>query len=311
MPYPTVITTINAILTTLRIRENPTDDKPIQMRSVHPHPSNDLVLYTTTTSQAETLRQQGDKWLHLLSPKLSLKPMVFTVVVHSIPTSFNPTCPDHLGMLKAMNPDTLTTPPLFVKWISPQAVQRGESHSSIRIGFTSAEQAKQAKQAVEEKIFYGNYNKKTEHGRVTKTRCMNCLQEGHTSKYCKVQVMCPYCADTHHADACRVKNTITSSCTACARRMKAADPNLDLKLLFSTASVILRHSPLDPTCRARIAGAVEKAKRATELRKTTAAEAAPSSSTVTTANPFSPLVTKTADPHPSANNENINMNEDQ
>lgn len=142
--YPTLIIAINKVLTSLNIKENQTDDKPIQVWSVHRHPSNDLVLYTTTPSQAEKLRNLGDKWLPLVSKKLTLCPQILTVVVHGIPTSFNPTCPDHLEMLKAMNLDTLSIPPLFVKWISPQAVQRGVSHSSIRIGLTSANQATQA-----------------------------------------------------------------------------------------------------------------------------------------------------------------------
>lgn len=83
------------------------------------------------------------------------------MVVHGIPTSFNPTSPDHMDMLVAMNPETLPPPPLFVRWISPQAFQQGVSHSLNRIGFPAAEQARKA---VEMKIFYGNYNKKTENG---------------------------------------------------------------------------------------------------------------------------------------------------
>lgn len=305
-----MITTINNLLASLQIKENSSDVKPIQIRSVHRHPSNDLVLYTTTPSQAESLRQQGEKWLTLLSPKLSLRPPVFTVVVHGIPTSFNPSSPDHLAMLAAMNPDTLSPPPLFVKWISPQAVQRGVSHSSIRLGFTSADQAKLA---VKDCIFYGNYNKKTEHGRVTKTRCMNCLQEGHTSKYCKTPVMCPYCAETHQADSCPLKSRTTSNCTACARRMKTADPALDLPQLFSTTPLLLRHSPLDPTCPARIALAVEKANQATAQRKSQAAEVTTSTPPNTTpTNPFAPLEAddqpaETATAQGLAENENVTM----
>lgn len=82
------------------------------------------------------------------------------MVVHRIPTLFNLTSHKHLAMLKAMNPNTLATPLLFVKWIIPQVVQHGVSHSSIGLGFTSVEQARMA---VKEKIFYGNYNKKIEH----------------------------------------------------------------------------------------------------------------------------------------------------
>lgn len=316
MPYPTVITTINNLLTLLNIRENPLDTRAIQMRSVHRHPSNDLVLYTTTANQADKLRQRSEKWLTLLSPKLGLRPPIFTVVVHGIPTSFNPTCPDHLGMLKAMNADNLNTPPpVFVKWIRPQAVERGVSHSSIRIGFASAEQEQRA---VEEHIFYGSYNKKTEHGRASKTHCMNCLQEGHTSKFCKTPVMCPYCSDSPQADTCLLKGRLTSNCTACARRMKTADQALDLKHLFFTTPLLLRHSPLDPTCPARVALTVEKAKQATAARQQQASKTPSTTPPAVTGNapatgvgntnPFAPSESMDTPGNPTtADNENTSM----
>lgn len=98
---------------------------------------------------------------------------------------------------------------------------------------------------------------------------MNCLQEGHMSKFCKTQVMCPYCAENHQADTCPQKARTTSNCTACARRMKTYNPLLDLPQLFSTTPLILCHSPLDPICPARIALVFEKAKLATEPRQQT------------------------------------------
>lgn len=116
-------------------------------------------------------------------------------------------------------------------------------------------------------IFYGRYNKKTEHGRAAKARCMNCLKDGHTSNYCKEKVMCPYCGDEHQAETCSQKGLITTSCTACARHMKNAQPDIDLKALFSKTPASLRHSPLDPTCPTRIAGLVQKERQATALRQ--------------------------------------------
>lgn len=169
-----------------------------------------------------------------------------------------------MAMLLAMNQETLSPPPQFVKWVSPQAIKRGASHSSIRLGFSSLEQAKKA---VEEKIFYGRYNKRTEHGRAARARCMNYLQEGHTSNYCKERVMCPFCSEDHQADKCASKGLITTSCTACARHLKKVNPEIDLKALFSKMPVSLRHSPLDPTCPTRIAVAVDKERQATAQRE--------------------------------------------
>lgn len=251
--YPTLIASINQKLAEAMIKTNQSDEKPISIRSVHRHPSNDLVLYTTTAAQADALRAQHEKWVPLISTGLELHNPVHTVVVHGIPTSFDPSDAQHLEMLSAMNPDTLTPPPplLFVKWISANAVQRGATHSSIRIGFTDAERAARA---VEHKVFYGRFNKRTEFGRKNKPRCMNCLKEGHTTRYCKETLMCPYCSKEHAADTCDLHGKMTTNCTACARHARDLDPGTDLKALFAEAPRSLRHSPLDPTCPARIAG---------------------------------------------------------
>lgn len=268
LSYPALITKFNAQLALSSVKENPTDSKPIQIRSIHRHPSNDIVPYTTSAKQADALRATYQQWLPQTTPHMTLRDPIYPVVVHGIPTSFDPNCPDHMEMLLAMNQETLSPPPQFVKWVSPQAVKRGVSHSSIRLGFSSLDQAKKA---VEEKIFYGRYNKRTEHGRTARARCMNCLQEGHTSNYCKEQVMCPFCSEDHQADKCPSKGLITTSCTVCARHMRRCNPSIDLKALFAKTPVGLRHSPLDPTCPTRIAGLVEKERQATAQREQQAA----------------------------------------
>lgn len=160
-----------------------------------------------------------------MSEGLTLQNPVHTVVVHGIPTSFNPTDPKHLEMLRVMNPDTLSPPSIFIKWLRANAVQRGAFHSSIRIGFANADQAKMA---VDMKIFYGWFNKRTKHRRKSKPRCMNCLQEGHVTRYCKEPVMCPYCSGSHIAESCALHGNMTTSCTACACHSQKADPTLYL-----------------------------------------------------------------------------------
>lgn len=102
-------------------------------------------------------------------------------------------------------------------------------------------------------IFYGRYNEQTEYGRAIKARCMNCLQEGHMSDYCRGKVMCPHCAEKHQADKCSLKRVITTSCTACTRYLELKDPKLNLEELFSKTPTGPRHSPLDPKCPTHIA----------------------------------------------------------
>lgn len=262
--YPTLIGLINTKLREANVKATPSDEKHVQIRSVHRHPSNDLVLYTTTPQHADTLRKQSATWLPLVSTNLELHNPIHSIVVHGIPATFLPTDPHNIDMLVAMNPDTLNPAPVFIKWISPNAIHQGVLHSSLRIGFADGEQAKRV---VEQKIFFGCYNKKMDFGRKSKPRCMNCIKDGHTSTHCKEPMMCPYCAGDHPADSCELKGMMTSNCTSCARSSKSKDSTLDLKLLFSTTPKSLSHSPLHPTCPSRVA---EKLARAAEsLHKST------------------------------------------
>lgn len=91
---------------------------------------------------------------------------------------------------------------------------------------------------------------------------MNCIKDGHTSNYCEAEMMCPYCAEAHPEDLCKLRGIITSNCTACARALKNSNDGTDLKTLFSTTPVQLHHSPLIPTCPTRITQKKSDAKKA-------------------------------------------------
>lgn len=82
--YPTLIANINAKLSEAKIKVNHLDERPIQVRSVHRHPSNDLVLYTTTALQAEALRAQGDDWIPGISSNLTIQNPVHTNLLQTI-----------------------------------------------------------------------------------------------------------------------------------------------------------------------------------------------------------------------------------
>lgn len=88
---------------------------------------------------------------------------------------------------------------------------------------------------------------RTKHGKKTKPRCMN------VTKYCKDQLMCPYFAGEYSAESCDLHGKMTTNCTACARHAQRGDASISLVSLLSEAPCHLRHSPLDPTCPARLA----------------------------------------------------------
>lgn len=151
-------------------------------------------------------------------PDLTLHNPVHVVVVHGIPTSFDSADPQHLEMLRDMNPDTLDLMSLFVKWVGAHTVQHEATYLSIRIGVDTTDQGKLV---VEQKIFYGCFNKRTEFRQQTKPRCMNLLYNSHIMRLFKEELMCPDCTDNHTDNMCTIPCKMTTNCTACARHIQA------------------------------------------------------------------------------------------
>lgn len=137
---------------------------------MHRHPSNNLVLYTTTNIQADTLRICSKDWIPLLSYKLQLHNPVHVVVIHASQCPSALLTPNTWPCLQKWT-QILNPAPCFVKWTSSNAVQLGESHSLIRIGFVNSDQEKTT---VKQKQFYRIFNKKIEFSQKIKPHFMNC-----------------------------------------------------------------------------------------------------------------------------------------
>lgn len=210
---------------------------------MHRHPSNNLVLYTTTNIQADTLRICSKDWIPLLSYKLQLHNPVHVVVIHASQCPSALLTPNTWPCLQKWT-QILNPAPCFVKWTSSNAVQLGESHSLIRIGFVNSDQEKTT---VKQKQFYRIFNKKIEFSQKIKPHFMNCPQEDHITRYFKAKFMCLYCAKEHTTDKCVMHGKIMTNCTACLRHLKKSASTIDIKALFSETPRHLRHSPIDPT----------------------------------------------------------------
>lgn len=96
---------------------------------------------------------------------------------------------------------------------------------------------------------------------------MNYLKEGHITRCCQEQLMCPYCAGTHAVAKCDMHSKMTTNCTACERHLQKRDLLVDIKALFLEKPRYLRHSPLYPNCPAIIAGQQAMAARSGKKQK--------------------------------------------
>lgn len=248
---PEPIRSLNAVLKETDVRVTPEDAACITVRNIHRHPSNDLVVYLDSPKQALALRDQVSRWLPSVSPHLALKQEMHSIIVHGVPTTFNPARPEDVDLLKTCNGDLLDNA-LYVRWLRREtADDLSKRHSSLLIGFrTHAE----ASLAARTKVWQGRGRHRTELSAPPPTRCFNCQGAGHTEAACKLAPMCPHCAGEHHTHNCPVKGSSALKCVACARGKLKADPRTNLQTLFKDNHADFLHHPFATTCPMRIAG---------------------------------------------------------
>ncbi|KAG0139214.1 hypothetical protein CROQUDRAFT_101938 [Cronartium quercuum f. sp. fusiforme G11] len=154
-----LITLINNTLKAKEIKLQEIGFETIQIRAVYRHPSNDLILYTDSVEQANTLKEKAGIWLPLVSQVLVYKPQSHHIVVHGILTTFNPNSSEDLEDLMAMNAKALTSKPTWIHWIDQENLD-GKRYSSLILAMPNSDSAQNA---VNRQIFWRRKLKRTEH----------------------------------------------------------------------------------------------------------------------------------------------------
>lgn len=248
---PRLLIALNSHLGEKNVKINESSKSPIEVKSIQRHTFNDLILHLESPKHADALRSKAKEWLPTFSEKLEMKPETHTILVHGIPTTFNPKNPEHLGDLIASNGDHLANLS-GISWMNIRAVEEeNKKYSSIIILLPDREAAQRC---VKDQIWYRFNKKRTELGRRPPPRCFNCLQSGHTAAACSQPALCPYCGDAHHAHhahTCGNRGLTPPKFTSCAREKERIDPHANLKGIFASNPTDLLHSPFDPSCAIR------------------------------------------------------------
>lgn len=246
---PDLIKYLNTQLKACKIRVKPDDLTEIEVRNIHRRPSGDLVLYLDNAKQAQAMRSQAETWLPRISSNLSVKQEVYSVIVHGVPTTFNPTRQDDIDLLKTCNGSLLDDATL-IRWLrKDMSEDASKRHSSLLISLTTLAQATLAART---KVWQGRGCHRTELSGPPPTRCYNCHGTGHTAAACGLPPMCPTCAGPHLAHSCPAKGSLPLKCTACARSMLNLDPQANLPRLFKDNHPGFLHHPFAAVCSTRI-----------------------------------------------------------
>lgn len=250
MPVPKLVMALNEMIRQCNVKLQPTDHHTIQVKTVQRRPSNQLVLHLENQASAKALAERQADWLPKLSTNLELKPERHAVLVHGIPTTFDPKIEDHLEDLVASNREMLSSI-TSVRWLNQKAVEEDKKrYSSLLITMTSADHAALC---VKNQVWYRYKKHRTELGRRAPIRCFNCMKTGHAASACPSPPLCPYCGEAHHAHTCKAKGLSPPKCTSCARAKKNHSPHLTIPQIFEAHATDLGHSPFDPRCAVRVA----------------------------------------------------------
>ena len=186
------------------IRENgPT--KSIKVVAAYQLKSGDIQIYTSTTAEAEQLKENKG-WLKGLGEQAELVVPTYGVIVHGVSTrSIN--VREQKSIIQQMLADNYTVIPRaeisYVGWLTKEATLKRTS--SIVVEFTDPEMANAiiyAGMAWEGQIHHCQLYDRS----CRVKQCFRCHHYGHIGTLCNVAQTCGYCAELHETRHCRRKS---------------------------------------------------------------------------------------------------------
>ncbi|KAF9504482.1 hypothetical protein BS47DRAFT_1368752 [Hydnum rufescens UP504] len=155
--------------------------KPLKAHTVLHHASKDIIITMNSVTDADCLHS-NISWVPLLSKELTLCHLVFAIIAHHIPTSFDPMSKDDFKDLKSSNPGILDSL-AHVMWACPN-LDTNKKFSSLVLHLHNPHNAN--KEIINSISFNGTLLA-MEKLHCSVLQCHNCNDWG-TSKECPVQI---------------------------------------------------------------------------------------------------------------------------
>ncbi|KAI0996003.1 hypothetical protein K3495_g12178 [Podosphaera aphanis] len=148
----------------------------------------------------ELMETQKD-WTLKLAESAQVETPTYQVLVHDMPTTFEPENPDHLKKIQKANESYIMGLRLRrAAWLKKNK-QPGKNAGSLIIWF---DQAEHADKAISKEILWGYEIQSTEIFRsgFRSMQCFNCQAYGHIARYCTAKAKCEHCANGHNTKEC-------------------------------------------------------------------------------------------------------------
>lgn len=211
--------------------------------------TGDIQIHLDSLSSLQAiLALKSDIWVDDVHPRLGLKRKVYPIIVHGVPTSFNPHNCEHVHNFLEDNHGVLDSSIKLV-WANKYSIESGKPFSSLIIHLTDPTAANAA---IRNRICFKHVLKVTERSTKRVKQCYQCLDYGHFAKSCTENFRsCSHCAGAHPFESCP-KRAEPICCVNCAQKfLEASMPGV----LTATTSDLTpdqrkscTHSPFSNSC---------------------------------------------------------------
>lgn len=190
----------------------------------------------------------SDAWVASINPGLTLKRKVYPIIVHGIPTTFDPASRSHTHDFLAENHGVLDSTTKMV-WANKHSIKMGKPFSSLILHLTDPIAANQA---IVNRVCFKHTLKLTEKSTKRIKQCYTCLDFGHYAKACSEAVRaCSHCAGNHHYQFCtRLSSPVR--CVNCIHHTLdtefASDPDATIRDMTETQVSLCAHSAFSNQC---------------------------------------------------------------
>lgn len=232
------------------LKEVCSPDPPIVRGLRRIHRTGDIVLQFTETSHAAKAQEESHRWLPVFNPELKLKTKLYTIMVHGIPTSFNPADNEEVSALRAENAGLLDSMQ-SVRWANAHSIAISKAFSSVFISLSNPEEASNA---IFNKVCFEGELKTTERSKkhAGAVQCYRCQAYGHTQAACPNQNCCAYCTGKHESSTCTRVKSSTHYCINCTEayveKERISTPSFDKKDIPNKELAALAHSAQAANC---------------------------------------------------------------